>query len=57
MLPQVMQGAKFRAEDVGGVMLVPDISATEFWDYDISAVFLHETILTEVPDRHEEARH
>ena len=56
MLPHVMQGAKFRADERPTVMTVPEINATEFWDYDLRGVFLHDTILAEVPDLHEEFR-
>ena len=56
MLPQVMQGNKFRATDRPAVMDVPDIDATEYWDFDLSCIFMHDTILSEIPDRHEETR-
>ncbi len=54
MLPQVMQGARFRATDEPRVMVVPHFTETELWDYDIKACFLHDTILMDKPDRHEE---
>lgn len=54
MLPQVMAGNKFRVKDDPPVMLVPHFSAAELWDYDISTIFVRDTILMDWPDRHEE---
>lgn len=56
MLPQVMQGARFRAEEEPPVMLVPHYSETEYWDYDLSTIFIRDTILMDQPDLHEERR-
>ena len=56
MLPAVMQGAAFRNEDRSPVQDVPHFTQCEYHDYELSAVFLHDTILTEVPDAHEERR-
>lgn len=56
MLPHVMQGAKFRSTEEPTVLDVPSPAMTEFWEYDISAVFIHTTILAEIPDLHEERR-
>ena len=53
----VRQGAKFRAEDdLSSVWTVPHYTETELWDYELSAVFLSNIILMEVPDLHEEKR-
>ena len=54
MLPHVAQGARFLDRGTDGVSLVPNIDASEWWEFEISAVFLREEILTEVPDSHEE---
>lgn len=56
MLPQIRQGAKFRAEEVPGVQTVPHFNQTAVWSYDLSAVFIHDAILMDVPDLHEEKR-
>ena len=54
MLPRVMQGERFRVRDDPPVMLVPHFSEAEYWDYDLSTIFIHDTILMDWPDRHEE---
>jgi hypothetical protein len=54
MQSHVMQGAKYRATDDHSVMLVPHHNEAELWDYDLSAVFLHDTLQGDVPYRHEE---
>ena len=57
MQAAVMQGARFRAEDdFSSVRTVPHYTETERWDYELSAVFLSDTILAEIPDLHEEKR-
>lgn len=56
MQAAVMQGATFRADERATVMTVPHFSQVELWDYDLSGIFLHDTILFEVPDAHEEIR-
>lgn len=56
MQRDVMQGAKFRAEPVTGMQTVPHYLQAAIWQYDLSAVFLHDTILMDVPDLHEEKR-
>ncbi|KKN62516.1 hypothetical protein LCGC14_0511320 [marine sediment metagenome] len=33
---------------------VPLITETDAWEFELSGVFVHETILTEIPDPHEE---
>ena len=57
MLPQIMQGAKFRAEEEPRVYNVPHHNECEFWDYDLSTIFVRDTILGDVPDLHAERRH
>lgn len=54
MLPHVMQGAKFRSEWEPPIQNALLPSETESWDYELSAVFVHDTILMDVPGRHEE---
>ena len=54
MMPAVMQGARFRAGPETIALVVPRLEESELWDYDVSGVFLHDTILTDVPDLHEE---
>ena len=54
MLSGVIQGNKYRANEFAGVQTVPLLGESEYWEYDISAVFVHRTILTERPDPHEE---
>ena len=58
MMPELMQGNKFRLreDELPFVMNVPEPDATELWDYDLAGVFLHDAILTEYPDLHEEKR-
>lgn len=56
MLPEVMQGAKFRSSGEPRVMTVPHFSQSEYWDYDLSCVFLCDTIVGDVPYPHEEKR-
>ena len=53
MLPGVAQGARFRSEDTPLAMAYPTLEESEYWDYDLSGVFLHTTILVEYPDAHE----
>lgn len=56
MLDGVAQGARFLA---GGpetrAQQVAPFGETEYWEYELAAVFLHGTILTERPDAHEVA--
>lgn len=56
MLPQVMQGARFRSEREPAVFTVPHFSETETWDYDLSAVFVRDNFLMDIPHPHEEIR-
>lgn len=57
MLPAVMQGARFLPpKDEPMAATVPALEASERWRYVVSGVFTHDTILTDVPDAHEEQR-
>ena len=42
--------------DGGYVRPVPLLSDTDAWEFELAGVFTHDTILTEVPDPHEEIR-
>ncbi len=42
------------ARNGGYAKSVPLISETDAWEFELSGVFVHDTILTEVPDPHEE---
>lgn len=55
-LPRVMQGDRMRLKHdaLRYVTVVPQLSQAEEWEYDIKAAFWRETVLTEVPDAHEE---
>mgnify|MGYP001570440128 CR=1 FL=1 len=54
MLPAVWQGAKFRAGEETLAQIVTPLSQNESWEYELSLVFVRETIRFEVPDQHEE---
>lgn len=56
MLPGVMRGQRFLDDGSTGVSLVPSLRASEWWEYEISGVFIREQILTELPDAHEVER-
>lgn len=56
MQAAVMQGATFRTTDDPKVQTVPHHSQAEFHDWELSTIFLHDTILVETPDAHEEIR-
>lgn len=56
MIRDVAQGAKFR--DQGGTiaMAVPLLEETEAWEYIFSAEFIHDTLVFDIPEVHEEGR-
>lgn len=54
IMPHVMQGARYLDDGTENVMTVPLLSETENWEYELAAIFVHRTILTDIPDRHEE---
>ena len=57
LLPAVQSGYRARTGVDGGYARpVPLITETDAWEFELAGVFTHETILTEVPDAHEEAR-
>lgn len=47
MLPQVMQGARFLPEEETHAAAVPHYTEVEFWDFELSAIFLRDTMLME----------
>ena len=55
LLPAVSQGYGVRAAIDGGYARnVPLITETDSWEFELAGVFIHDTIMTEVPDPHEE---
>lgn len=54
MLPMVAQGRRVFDEGRDWAVPVTPLNQSDKWDWEISAVFIHETILTEIPDAHEE---
>ena len=52
----VMQGARFLPDARSDVVNVPHYTETEYVDFQLEGIFLHDTILTEVPDINEERR-
>ena len=54
MLAGVRQGERFLAKSESLAQLVVPLSENEHWEYEIRAVFIRNTILTEHPDKHEE---
>lgn len=50
----VAQGERFLDDGEDTATLVPALNATEWWEYEIAAVFSRTAILVEIPDRHEE---
>ena len=53
MLPMILQGAKFRDEGGSMAINVPILSESENWEYELSGVFVHKTMLVEQPDKGE----
>lgn len=54
MIRAVMQGARFLDNDPGPASTVPVLEVAEHWQYEVSGVFVHDAILTDIPDKHEE---
>ena len=52
----VRQGARFLDEGRDYASAVPKLHMSEYWEFEISGVFVRDEILTEVPDPHEERR-
>ena len=55
MLPALRAGQRFRSGVDGGyARSVPLLDETEAWELEFGGVSTHDTIMTEVPDPHEE---
>lgn len=54
MLPRVARGERFLDNADSGVMELPPLALSEYWEYEIAGVFVRPQILTEYPDPHEE---
>jgi len=53
-LLRVAAGDRLHDEGQDYATTLSSIDMSEQWEYEISAVFIHKTILTETPDSHEE---
>lgn len=53
MIDQVRMGARFLADNIP-IFTVPLLEETDKWEYELAGVFMHKTILVEVPDIWEE---
>jgi hypothetical protein len=54
MLPYVLNGARFLDKGENSASIVPILSLSEYWEYEIAGVFVRTQIITEYPDPHEE---
>ena len=55
LLPQIQAGRRFhRPKEPGYVSVVPSLIEMDEWEFELAGVFVHSTILTEIPDAHEE---
>ena len=55
LLPAIQAGYRARTGVDGGyARAVPLLSETDAWEFELAGVFTHDTIMTEVPDPHEE---
>lgn len=54
MAPMVAQGAKYRDDGGSIAPMMPVLSESECWEFQISAIFSRADLLTETPDLHEE---
>ena len=55
LLPAVQAGYRARTGVDGGyAQPVPLLTDTDAWEFELAGVFTHATIMTEVPDAHEE---
>lgn len=53
-LQRIQAGQRIRAGGEPYVKAVPSLAMSEKWEYELAAVFAHDTILTESPDAAEE---
>ena len=56
MLPRVLAGERFLDLGENTARLVPRLDATEWWEFEISGVFVRPEIRVERPEPHEEER-
>lgn len=56
MLDGIMRGERFLDKGDNVVRLVPPLAESEWWEYELAAVFYRPQIMVEVPDLHEEER-
>ena len=54
MASGVANGQRFRDDGEDAVSIVPRLSLSEHWEYEITGVFVREQIMVEYPDPHEE---
>jgi len=54
MLAGVSQGQRFLAPEGTVARLMPTLTESEVWEYEVAAVFIRDAIMTELPDLHEE---
>lgn len=54
MLAGVRQGARFLPQHETMAKPVTPLAMSEYWEFEVKAVFIRDTILTESPDPHEE---
>lgn len=54
MLPRVARGERFLDDGAVQVRNVPTLKMSEWWEFEISGVFIRTQIMTERPDAHEE---
>ena len=56
MFAQVRDGARFLDNGRDYAKAMPKLEMSEYWEFEISAVFVREEVLVEQPDKHEEER-
>lgn len=55
MLPRVARGERFLDDGLTpGVMTMPILAESDWWEFEIAGTFAREQIMTERPDAHEE---
>lgn len=54
MLNGIARGERYLDEERSSVSIVPPLAMSEWWEYELSGVFIRQQIQTEVPDLHEE---
>lgn len=56
MLNKLGTGQQFRAASASYASIVPPVAECEYWEFELAGVFVHQTLLTERPDAHEEKK-